>query len=385
MLDLKSFFHPNDDSLFLNSDWLVTQIGTNIDFHSSKKFPDVKFCEIAILSVNEYNGSDNNSYSKSCKIRKELYDLHIDNKPRICDLGDLKLAENRKESFEIIQNVIRELVYNGIIPLVINGGQDISYAVYKAYSKLDKTISFSVVDSSFDIGNEKDIISNKSYLGKILNTKPNHLFNYSNIGYQSYYVSSLALEMLESLSFDAIRLGEVKSAIENIEPVMRNTDFLSFDLSSVQNIFAPANCYSSPNGFNGEEACKLMRYAGISDKISCIAISEYNQKLDGDSQTAKLIAQMIWYFLLGYRARKNELNPNIKNCIKYTVTFEDGKNEIIFYKSNLSGRWWMGVPFKSASHNELDCFYVACSYSDYELANKGEVPERWIKTFNKLS
>ena len=191
--------------------------------------------------------------------------------------------------------------------------------------------------------------------------------------------------MLESLSFDAIRLGEVKSAIENIEPVMRNTDFLSFDLSSVQNIFAPANCYSSPNGFNGEEACKLMRYAGISDKISCIAISEYNQKLDGDSQTAKLIAQMIWYFLLGYRARKNELNPNIKNCIKYTVTFEDGKNEIIFYKSNLSGRWWMGVPFKSASHNELDCFYVACSYSDYELANKGEVPERWIKTFNKLS
>lgn len=131
MLDLKSFFHPNDDSLFLNSDWLVTQIGTNIDFHSSKKFPDVKFCEIAILSVNEYNGSDNNSYSKSCKIRKELYDLHIDNKPRICDLGDLKLAENRKESFEIIQNVIRELVYNGIIPLVINGGQDISYAVIK--------------------------------------------------------------------------------------------------------------------------------------------------------------------------------------------------------------------------------------------------------------
>ena len=150
-------------------------------------------------------------------------------------------------------------------------------------------------------------------------------------------------------------------------------------------MFASANFYSSPNGFSGEEACKIMRYAGISDKISCVAISEYNQNIDGDSQTAKLIAQMIWYFLLGYRSRKNELNPNIKNCIKYTVSFEDGKNEIIFYKSNLSGRWWMGVPFKSLSHEELDCFYVACSYSDYELANRGEVPERWIKTFNKLS
>jgi len=94
---------------------------------------------------------------------------------------------------------------------------------------------------------------------------------------------------------------------------------------------------------------------------------------------------MIWYFLLGYRSRKNELNPNVKNCIKYTVSFEDGKNEIVFYKSNLSGRWWMGVPFKSDIKNQLDCYYVACSYLDYEIANKGEVPEKWIKTFNKLS
>tara|TARA_B100000780_G_scaffold173908_1_gene121750 strand:+ start:1679 stop:2836 length:1158 start_codon:yes stop_codon:yes gene_type:complete len=385
MFDLKSCFYPIENDLFEKSDWFTTQIGSNIDFHSTEKFPDFKFAEVAFLSINEYEGSDNSLSNKPCKIRKELYELHIDNSPRICDLGNLKLADNRKESFKIIENVCKELIFNGIIPVIIKGGQDISYAVYKSYSGLKKNLSISVVDNCFDIGHEKDMLSNKSFFGKILSTKPNTLFNYSNIGYQSFYVSNIALEMLDSLSFDAIRLGDVKASISSVEPILRNTDFLSFDLSSIQNIFAPANRYGSPNGFNGEEACQIMRYAGISDKLSCLAISEYDQDLDIHNQTAKLISQMIWYFLLGYRSRKNELNPNVKNCIKYTVSFEDGKNEIVFYKSNLSGRWWMGVPFKSDIKNQLDCYYVACSYLDYEIANKGEVPEKWIKTFNKLS
>ena len=47
---------------------------------------------------------------------------------------------------------------------------------------------------------------------------------------------------------------------------------------------------------------------------------------------------MLWYFVDGYKIRKNELNPNMKDCAKYTVAFEDGKNEIVFYKSKRSGR-----------------------------------------------
>jgi formiminoglutamase len=88
---------------------------------------------------------------------------------------------------------------------------------------------------------------------------------------------------------------------------------------------------------------------------------------------------------MGYKSRKNELNPNIKNCIKYTVSFEDGKNEIVFYKSNLSSRWWMGIPYKNSEKSQLDCYFVACSYADYEQANIGEIPSRWINTYNKLT
>ena len=93
---------------------------------------------------------------------------------------------------------------------------------------------------------------------------------------------------------------------------------------------------------------------------------------------------MIWYFIEGYKSRKNELNPNIDNCIKYTIAFEDEQTEIEFYKSPTSGRWWMGVPFKNPNTGRFDNYFVACSYDDYQHANKGEIPSRWIKTYNRF-
>ena len=146
--------------------------------------------------------------------------------------------------------------------------------------------------------------------------------------------------------------------MHEIEPIMRNTDFLSFDLSAIQHSYAGANVYSTPNGLTGEESCKIMRYAGISDKLTATGVFEYNQSLDENNQTAKLVAQMIWYFLEGYKSRKKELNPNLKDCIKYTVAFDDGQNEIVFYKSNNSGRWWMGVPFKREKKQSLQKYFA---------------------------
>ena len=386
MIDLKTFFLPLKEDLYQKDyNWQSTQLGSFIQSYNLSEFPEYQFCEIAIFNIREFEGSENFPTDKECKIRNTLYHLHFEKTPRICDLGFFKLSKNRKDSFKKIEIVCQELINNGIIPLVLGGGHDLSYAVYRSYSALQKKITLTTVDKKFDLGLKGDKISNSSFFSKILEAKPNSLFHYSNIGYQSFFVSPLAVEMLNDLSFDTLRLGDVKSNIQDIEPIMRNTDFLSFDISSVKYSYATANIYASPNGLSGIEACQVMRYAGLSDKLSAIAICEYNQLLDKNGQTAQLISQMIWYFIMGYKSRKNELNPNIKNCMKYTVSFEDGKNEIVFYKSNLSSRWWMGVPYKNLDDSQLDCYFVACSYSDYELANKGEIPLRWIRTFNKLT
>ena len=303
-------------------------------------------------------------------MRPLFYSFHDERLPKIVDLGTLQLMDTRKETFQIIQMVCKELLGNNIIPLVIGGGHDVSYALYKAYASLDRYIALTAVDSKFDIGLENDKLASYSHLGKIISHKPSHLFIIHNLGYQSYFVSSLALDLLAATGFDTIRLGEIKANFNEVEPVMRNTDFLSFDISAIQHAYARANVYSSPNGLSGEDACAIMRYAGLSDKITAVGLFEYNQNLDVNNQTAYLLSEMLWYFVSGYKIRKNELDPNIKECSKYTVAFEDGKNEIVFYKSLNSGRWWMGVPFSKEGEKELQTYYVACSYRDYEIANR---------------
>ena len=385
MIELHSYFKPLNSGIYAVKDrWETTQIGRLIDFHTDDHFPEVKFAEMAIFNVPEYEGSKNKSDSQDCKIRASFYELHKEKLPRIVDLGTLQLMPTRKESFHSIQVVCEALIHDGIIPVIIGGGHDISYAVYKAYAALEKFITLTAVDKSFDIGLEDDKLASYSHFGKIISHKPSHLFHYVSLGYQSYFVSNMATEMLKEMNFDLLRLGDLKANFQEVEPIMRNTDFLSFDISAIQYAYAQANVYNSPNGLTGEEACQIMRYAGVSDKLSAVGLFEYNQELDLNNQTAQLLSQMLWYFIDGYKLRKQELNPNLKNCIQYTVAFEDGKNEIIFYKSQSSGRWWMGVPFKKEGEKQLQNYFVACSYRDYELANQGEVPERWLKTYNKF-
>jgi len=385
MSSIQSYFTPLSSDLYTDKNqWETTQIGRGVEVHREGFFPNLDSAEIAIFNIPEYEGSKNYASEDECKIRAVFYSFHHEKLPAIVDLGYLKLMSSRKESFKIIELVCEHLLDSGVIPFVIGGGNDLSYAIYKAYSSLDRFITLTSVDSKFDIGLEDDNLASFSHLGKIISHKPTHLFHYTNLAYQSYFVSSIATDMLQAMNFDTIRLGELKANFNEVEPIMRNTDFLSFDISAIQHTYAAANVYASPNGLNGTDACKIMRYAGLSDKLTSVGLFEYNQILDINNQTAYLLAEMLWYFIDGYNLRKNELNPSMKDCTKYTVTFEDGKNEISFYKSQSSGRWWMGVPFRQEGVEDLQTYYVACSYTDYEITNKGEIPERWLKTLNKF-
>ena len=208
MKPIQSYFNPVNSDLYADKNrWETTQIGRGIETHTEDFFPDVKFAEIAIFNVPEYEGSKNSASESDCKIRASFYCFHHENLPRIADLGTLQLMPTRKESFKIIQEVCEELLHNGTIPFIIGGGHDLSYAIYKAYASLDKFITLTAVDSKFDIGLEDDHLASFSHLGKMISHKPSHLFHYTNLGYQSYFVSSIANDMLQAMNFDTIRLG----------------------------------------------------------------------------------------------------------------------------------------------------------------------------------
>ena len=98
------------------------------------------------------------------------------------------------------------------------------------------------------------------------------------------------------------------------------------------------------------------------------------------------MATMIWYFIEGFYHRKNEGGFSSNDYVKYVVDMPgDHPASIRFYKSKLSEKWWLEVPTgKDKTVYGRNCL-VPCSYADYQEANKGEVPERFVNTLARLS
>jgi formiminoglutamase len=57
---------------------------------------------------------------------------------------------------------------------------------------------------------------------------------------------------------------------------------------------------------------------------------------------------------------------------------------LIFYKSKASEKWWLEVPYPNGRDRYARNSIVPCSYSDYQTAVKGEVPERYINMIARL-
>ena len=203
---------------------------------------------------------------------------------------------------------------------------------------------------------------------EMLTSEPNMVRHYNHIGFQSYFVNPHMLETIDKLRFDCYRVGMVKAQIEEMEPVIRNSHLMSFDISAIKNSDAPASTFS-PNGLLGEEACNLTRYAGMSSSISTIGIYGYDAAKDVHNLTALQIAQMLWYFIDGKSRSNHESELGEKqNFNEFHTAFAEV--DTVFVQSKKTGRWWMQLPDKKM---------IPCSYNDYVFASNNEIPERWLR------
>ena len=356
------------------------QLGSKVVFHSATDFPDLTKVSLAIIGVLDNRGNKNQkALIELIHIRKELYSLFPGNwDASIADLGNILEGNSKDDTYFALRNVVSSLIKKKIIPIIIGGSQDLTYALYRAYDNLEQMVNLVSIDSKFDFGKESEAISATSYLTKIIIEEPNNLFNFCNIGFQTYYNSQEEIDLVDKLFFDAYRLGDVSNNLSIAEPVFRDADIVSIDLTSVKSSDSGNLNPFIPNGFNGKEICSLSRYAGISDKVSLFGVFNQNDS----KQEAVLIAQIIWYFIEGFHYRSNEYPFGSKeNYLKYIIPLEQ---ELIFYKSNKTDRWWIEIPFISDSNNKLKKnTLLPCSYEEYLGACNQEIPERWWKAQRK--
>jgi formiminoglutamase len=370
MQDIYDFLEPihlsqiNDDEGYVDG-----QFGKHILTSADEAF-DLNTANIILVGVKETRGNGNFEKENEAAnyIRKQFYNLHYwHTEIVIADVGNIKTGVTIADSYAAIKTVLEELnTFNK--PIVILGGShDVTIAQYYSYGKYNKLIEATCIDSYIDLKGDNEPAAT-NFLMKLFTEEPNYLKHFNHIGFQSYFIHPRMLQTIDKLHFDCYRLGRVTENIIEMEPVIRNSNMVSFDINAIKNSDAPSN-KNAINGLTGVEACTLMQYAGMSTKLNSIGIYGYSPVQDEDQLTAKQISQMLWYFVDGVY-RKSMEAPITENVHynEYQIAF--GELETVFLQNKRTKRWWMQMPNKE---------FIACSHSDYITACNNDLPERWLR------
>jgi arginase family enzyme len=353
--------------------FIATQIGKNISAYE-ETFPDIERADLIILGMSEARGASllDASDRSADAVRREFYQLfqwhyHL----KIVDIGNIILGKTLKDSYAALRIILSELQVLKAKVLILGGSRDLTLSQCDAFAHGKQLFDLTCVDAKINLDADSTIPAEK-FLIDLFMREPNFLRHYNHIGFQSYFVHPRMLETIDKLRFDCFRVGIIKDYLETVEPNIRASDIFSFDIAAIQNSHAPANLLT-PNGFTGEEACALFRYAGMSRKLRSIGIYGYFTHLDKQNMTAKQISHLMWYLLDGiYQGKYESSLDDRQNFNEFHLAFADMKT--IFLQSKKTNRWWMQLP-----NDE----FIPCNYSDYILATRNEIPERWLRAIER--
>lgn len=371
---IQDFVEPINLS-FLSKDegYRDTQLGKHIKSYETE-LPDITDADIVLIGAGESRGAGFalNGFEAANAVRAALYNLYYWHaQVTIADLGNVKIGQSVQDSYAALRTVIAELILQNKKVVIMGGSHDLTLPQYHAYTAIPTLVNAVIADAKIDLDLEARLPSDH-FLEELFTGLPNHLNHYAHIGFQSYFMHPHMLETIDKLRFDCFRLGVVRESIEEMEPVIRDSHMMSFDISAIQHAQAPANIITT-NGFNGEEACVLMQYAGMSWKTSTIGLFGYQAELDHHGLTAIQMAQMIWYIIDGvHRGKKEAPLTDLDRFKEFQIAFSDIDTQ--FLQSKSTGRWWMKL------HNEE---WLPCSYKDYLVASNNEIPERWLRALER--
>lgn len=382
------------------------RLGHQVEKYTVKeRFPSLEGASVVIIGLDESRGGcpdesgslpDRKHCNGADAVRRELYNLYApQGLGKVVDLGNMRCGKRVEDTYFALTEVVGCLLNQKSALILLGGTQDLTYAVYQAYARMQKMANIVTVDARLDLAeglgadeNPLDSpISHTNYMGKMAVEPANYLFNYMNVGYQTYLVEQEAVSLMDKLYFDACRYGLLQDDIRDAEPYIRDADCVSFDLNVLKRPESPANPWARPTGFNAEQVCQLARYAGLSKEVDVVGFFEYYPFFERDNLSAQVVAEMVWCFLdaIRFRCDDHPLSATGMDFKQYIVPFEDSEQDLVFYKCRQTDRWWMELPCSDEQRQRYGrhC-YLACAYHDYETAIEGNVPHRWWNAVQRI-
>lgn len=357
------------------TDWF--SIGHNIRFDE-----EIAENSLVIFSVRETRGGseDFNEELDFATFRKEFYQLKTgDWHLPIYDIGELHPGATREDTYFAFHKIQVELLKKNVNIIILGGATQLAYWQYRAFDVKTHQLNLAVIDNRFRLGVDQEELNSNNYLSKIISEEPHHLFEYTHLGHQTYFVAQEELDLMEHLNFDVKRLGKLTENLEEAEPELRNSDMLVLNLEAIQASDFQSTLDTSPNGLSAREICALTRYAGINNKLKSFGV--YNFKAKNIPTDEMLLAELIWYFIEGKNLSKDaQLSDSESLTEKFHVQIPE--QDLVFYHHLKTEQWWM--EFKEITENDNDSIKIPCSKKDYETSLQGKIPDRWWKTYKKF-
>jgi formiminoglutamase len=380
-MDVRHYFDPVSFTKFseLNASGWKYSMGELIEKSTGMVSLDkLQKLDLVILGVPfDSRRSEANSSDAPDKIREEFYYLaKTDHKLNIADFGNLKPANSIKGNYQALRDIVEYFGEFKIPVIVIGGSQDLSYGICEAF-KSNLFFTYSTIDAFLNIKKTKESLNSSNYLSRIFSSNPN-LFQFSLIAYQSHFIASEYFSKTKGIS-NHLRLGQLRDDISQAEPILRNSDVLSFDIGAIKYSEAPAGCSLTPNGLRSEEACQLAKYAGLSERLKVFGLFEVDPEKDQYELTTKLSAQILWYYIEGLINRQVNGAGLEENRIIYQVDVEDVSKPLVFCKNTLTNQWWM--QFQAYKDEPIT---LACSEEEYRQAANNDIPDLWLKYIQKI-
>ena len=352
------------------------QLGSKLKINGRDNLNSFESLDIVIFSVNEYrfNSGIRKSFNANKDFRKKLYSLYYGNWDlNIYDFGDLENGNLVSDTQFALSKILEFFSKNKILVITIGGSQNLLFDIYSSLKETLQKINLVSVDNKIDFSN-----NNESFLHKIIMDENNKLANFSNIGYQKHLTSVPENKLLDKMYFESINLGKIKYNVAEAEPVLRDSDIVSFNINSVK-AGELNNAHQYPNGLSSYELCSLSRFSGLSSRVNIVSYFE-NWDL---SIMNSLLAESAWYVIDGYATRINE-NPlnDTNDFIYYHIELDNYKFK--FYRSKLSDRWW--VEFLNDEIISIEKDIISCTFDDYNNCKNSVIPERILTRLkNKIT
>ena len=228
---------------------------------------------------------------------------------RIADAGNLALrhpdhARNHAHIREQLAALLRQ--YPRVV--VLGGSHDGTYSTVRGL--FDATGGQPVgglnFDAHADVKDKPNLISSGTPIGKLLREGFLAGPRFSEIGLHSNLNTREDIDFLHQQQATIVPLAHVQQADMALyagRALSRATRdgpaFVSFDIDSCAEAYAPAVSAPSADGFTPRQAVEAAFLAGQNEAVRLFEVVELNPLYDRDNQTARLAATIITAYLTG--------------------------------------------------------------------------------------